>query len=261
MTTLTLHAWRRAILSDAGPTPAIARLVALAFAQDMDSRTLATYSSAARIATVTGLSERCVRGLIHELSRQRWLSEQTASRGRAHWRKVRRAVLPSDVVVTARRAGTRADGLPERGAGSPDPVVAARPAGTGGVAAGPAASQSISPEVPANHDASGGSSLHRVAARRAADLVDLSRSDLGAASPSPAAAGSAARTRRSQLPALTQQEIHDRIVALIALSPEDTLVAKMLRQYGVTADAVRELRAVAGSVPRASERVTEGASP
>lgn len=222
-----LHDWRRALLSEDGPTPAVARLVALALAQDMNANTLETFAGAERIARVTGLSERAVRKHLQGLTQQGWLTEKTASLGKAHWRKVRRAALPAEVA--------------ERGAATDEREVPERGAGTGEAERGAATCGQL-PEVAANDDASGGKSLHGDPAPSAGYLVDLSRSDLGAPDPAPAAAGSGARSGKAPV-TVSPAELEAKVRVLIAGSQDDASVAIQLRQYGMTADRVQAIRA------------------
>lgn len=169
---ITVHAWRQTILSDAWPNISpLARLVALALAQHMNARTLETFVGAERVAMDTGLSERAVRSKLRELVTSGCIVEETASRGRAHWRKVRRANLPDSTEVPARGAATHEVPAPRAG------------------------SQAKLMGVAANHVTSGGKSVHRVAAPRAGDLVNLSSNDLDAG-PAPPGAGAHATFAR-----------------------------------------------------------------
>jgi hypothetical protein len=214
---LTVHGWRKEILSERGPSTALARLVALALAQHMSAQTCETFVGVELLTTDCSLSERAVRGQLQLLVREKFLHEETASRGRAHWRKVRRARLPSEAGVPAPHAGTQRLPAPR------------------------AASQSKRPRVPAYNVTSAGISAHRVPARGADDLVDLSRSDLGAALPSPATAGKAARARKAP-EAPSEQEIIAGVRRLIAAGIDDAQIIQTLPRYRLTLERVQAVR-------------------
>lgn len=219
---LTIHGWRKEILSERGPSTALARLVAVALSKHMNAQSCETFVGAELLAIDCRLSERAIRSQLQVLVREGWLNEETASRGRAHWRKVRRARLPVTLELPAPHAGTQQ--VPAPRAGSPPKI--------GRVAADYVASAGISP--------------HRVAARGAGYLEDLSRSDLGAASPSPAHTGKAARNWRMEAPAPTPQEIDEGIRKLIAAGVNDAQIIQTLPQrYGLTLERVRAARAEA----------------
>lgn len=175
----SIHEYRDVVLSEHGPDHPLARLVALAVAGDMSSTTMECYSSAARIAARSGLSERAVRTRLAELVRTGWLTERTHSRGRSYWRKVRRAHIPDPVYDAYRQsrhpapdAGSHGDGGdPARRAGSPpDPMRdPARGAGLPAQHAGLPARDDVTPCTGAQGDP----------ARRADDLESRSRVDLG----------------------------------------------------------------------------------
>lgn len=210
----SIHDWRRALLSEHGPRQPLARLVALALAQCMDDRTSETFAGAEHIAMRTGLSERAVRTHLKSLCRDGWLTERIASQGRAHWRRIRRATIPTEVAAN--------------GAGSPRQVPA-RDAGTHGH------------RVAANGVMSGGKSLQRVAAPRAAYLVDLSRSDLGATEP----VRSGARTvapKPKRLSTVSWADIDSKASKLIAAGHQDAEIVSALAQYRIPMARVRKLR-------------------
>lgn len=150
------------ILSENGPESGQGRCVAVALAQFMDSKTLETIAGIPRIARSSGFCERTVRTELHALRAGGWITERTKGRGHP---VIRAASLPAhlaDAATPAPHAAPPRHDMPEvtpvNGAGNPGTRL---------------------PDTPARH---------------AAYLDQNLEKSLGAAPPSPAEAGSAART-------------------------------------------------------------------
>lgn len=166
--------YRDAVLSEHGhgPSKSAARLVALALTADMDKNTLETYASVERIAKRSALSERTVRTALKTLVAEGWLKEHTKRRGRDYWLKIRRATLPARVAEII--AGTSGGELAATVSGTPA-------------------------RLPANGEATTGKKPHAEAVMVADDpVLEILKKNPGAASPSPADAGSAAQRRWSK---------------------------------------------------------------
>jgi hypothetical protein len=102
-----LHAWRDAVLSEYGPTQPGARLVALAVAKFVNSRTLSCFASADAITKVTAMSERTVRTQLLQLLQEGWLSAAPLRRT-SGW-KLRQFTLQLPAGAAANFAGAIRD--------------------------------------------------------------------------------------------------------------------------------------------------------
>jgi hypothetical protein len=213
----TVHEYRNAVLSAEGPRTALAKLVAVTVAQLMDGETLESFHGAETIARCAGLSERAVRTYLGALVRDGWLTERTKRRGRDFWLKVRTAAIPEG--HPAHGAGSNGAGLPARGAGSKERDASPLPARGAGLPAADDTTPCISP--------------HGDPARRAGDLDQKSCTDLGAASPSPAAAGSAALSREV---IATIRSLHG-----MKYPPERIAEFENIRRSGATLEDVRSV--------------------
>ena len=165
--------------------------MALTVAQMMDRYTLETYASIDAIAKRCGLSSRAVGTNLTTLVRSGWLIERTKLRGRDYWRKIRQASIPPT-------------GLPEESAVSKPgdslrKVLAVTPATACSFDSLKQTTDSlqIDARLPADDGTTACKSLHGLPEETADNPGQRSLSrdpvrDLGAASPSPANADSAA---------------------------------------------------------------------
>jgi hypothetical protein len=193
-----IHEYRGAVLSKHGPPSGIARCVAITLAQFMDSKTLETIVGIPRIAASSGFCERSVRTELRTLSTSGWISER--SKGRGH-PVIRSAMLPAD--TPAPHAAPPRHGMPE--------VTPANGAGDPG---------KPSPGTPAPH---------------AAYLDQNLEKSLGAASPTPANAVSAALEAKSE-----------EVMRLHGDGLEPKAIAKRLRSdYGVLCNTSEVSRLIA----------------
>jgi hypothetical protein len=157
----SVHEYRKAVLSLNGPKSALARLVALTVAQNMDGKTLESYVGAKRISQEAAMSERAVRTHLAALSRDGWLHEHTKARGRDYWLKVRVAALPANAREPAADAcSTEQDATRHPARDAPSRL----PAADAGLPANGA-------RHPADPGATACKSLRREPAPSAADLV------------------------------------------------------------------------------------------
>lgn len=194
--------------------------MALAVAQRVDSNSLETIVGLALLAAMTGLSERSTRTHVRSLVNTGWLNESTASRGRAHWQKSRRLTFPHGFSVVDSSAETIR--------------VAANISGTQEVPADFAGTSPKSTRLAANNVASAGKKASGVPANSAAYLVDLSRSDLGAASPVRAEARSAANPSKRARAAPSPAEVDDKALKLRSSGISVADIVRQLSQYGFT---------------------------
>lgn len=194
-----IHEYRGVVLSEHGPPSGIGRCVAVTLAQFMDSKTLETIVGIPRIATSSGFCERAVRTELRVLSAGGWITEQT--RGRGH-PVTRAASFPANFAGVTTRAP---HAVPPR---------------------------HEMPEVtPVNGTGNPGIRLPDTPAQRAAYLDQNLEKNLGAASPAPANAVSAA---------LSEQERF--VIGLSAKGYAPVEIAKFGRvQHGLTLERVNAI--------------------
>ena len=101
------HRWRDIVLSEFGPEGAGARLTALAVARCVDNDTLETFIGAQKLARLTDLNEKTIRGHLLSLTAAGWLTARAKQSGHGWRLRLLRLAIPAERadVFTAAPAG------------------------------------------------------------------------------------------------------------------------------------------------------------